>query len=149
MDDGSSGVLGGLPKVKPIGLPMLPADDPNAKGEGFEDGAPPNGGLVVGINAAGCSPNTEPPNTLVLDVALLSSLLPSFDVSPLNKLLEKTDGVLEGKVRDSVGLLELSPNGFLTVVGVPKVNGDFSGAGVEVLPPDEPNVKGFDFVESS
>lgn len=145
--------LGGLPKLKPIGLPILPVEDPNANEEGFEDGTPPKGDFV-GVDVDGLSPpKVKPPlKAFVEDSEVLSSfLLLSFELSLLNRLLEKTEGVLDGKAELSAGLLEASPKeGVLGAEELPKVKADCNGAVIE--PPcgeDEPNAKELDFVKSN
>lgn len=150
---GSSGVLGGLPKLKPIGLPMLPVEDPNANEDGFEDGTPPKGDFV-GVDVDGLSPpKVKPPLKAFVedDEVLLSSLPLSFELSLLKRLLEKTEGVLDGKAELSAGLLEApKEEAFFEVDEVPKVKADCSDAVVE--PPsdgDEPNAKELDFVKSN
>lgn len=126
----SSGVFGGLPKLKPMGLPMLPVD-PNPNG--FEDEPAPNSGLV-GVDVDGLFPSVKTPlNTFDVNAdAVWSASFPSFEAAPLNRLLEKMEGVVFG----SDGMLDESPKlkVFLDVAG--------GARAVLLLGDEEPKVNG-------
>ena len=137
----SSGVFGGLPKLKPMGLPMLPVD-PNPNG--FEDELAPNSDLV-GVDVDGLSPAVKPPlNTLdVNEVVVFVASFSSFELIPLKRLLEKIEGV----AFESAGLLGGSPKvkAFLDVAVGPRLNADLGGAGAASLLDDGgPKVNVFD-----
>jgi hypothetical protein len=117
-DVGMGGVLGGLPKVKPTGLPRLPPEVPgvvvsvDAPKVNFPvDGNPPNGeGDVVGLSLS----ELVPPKRLEEDVEVpnppngLGGLSVLVLPNPPNTLVVDFSEAPDGPKRDGVVLLSFS-----------------------------------------
>ena len=122
----TGGVLGGLPKVKPTGLPMLPPEVPEATAVDDApktnfvpvDGNPPNGD-GVGLSLS----ELVPPKRLVVEAPNPPNGLASFSVlvlpGPPNILVVTCfSGVLDDPKREGVVVLSFSLSSFSPNVDV-------------------------------